>query len=162
MNWRSVTFVALNVGFFAWNICGAVTHAQVPATNREGVPFLNVNINPTGVPPVVDINPGGRLPRVAATVVQPVEISKLPDVRVLRSGCDDPNNFDTEVARNISGPLRVTFLSMPASTAMNLDSNGRTYRVPFNPANQMGSTIELHAGQQLQFDTDVMFSGCRP
>lgn len=161
MTWRSGLLVVANVALLAWIIRGAVTHAQqAPETDLSGVPFLKVNINPTPVAPVVNINPAGRPAQVE--VAGSVEVSRLPEVRTAPRGCENPNNFETAVGRSISGPIQVTFLNVPQQTAINLaDTNGRSYRVPFNPANQVGTTIQLKSGQRLDFDTDVMYSGCR-
>jgi hypothetical protein len=38
---------------------------QTPSpANADGTPFLKVNINPTDVPPIVNISPRGRTPEV--------------------------------------------------------------------------------------------------
>jgi hypothetical protein len=49
----------------------AVAHAQRPAEkDSEGVDYLRVNINPTNVPPMVNINPNGGIPRVDLKRIQ--------------------------------------------------------------------------------------------
>ena len=156
MTWRSTLFITANAALLVWNILGITTHAQrPPETNAEGAAYLRVNINPTPVPPVVNINPSGEAPRV--------EVSKMPDLRVEPSGCDNPANFDSGVGRTVSGPIKLTFLSMPQPASITFSDGGeRSYSVPFNPANQFGSAIQLKAGQRLDFGSDAMYSGCRP
>jgi hypothetical protein len=156
MNWRYTSFVAANAILLMWNIWGLTTHAQrPPETNEDGTAYLRVNINPTPVPPVVNINPSGQVPRV--------EVTRMPDLRVEPTGCESAANFDSGVGRAVSGPIRLTFLSMPQPASITFSSGGdRSYSVPFNPANQLGSAIQLRAGQRLEFSSDAMYSGCRP
>ena len=60
MTWRSATFITVNAALLTWNLWGATTHAQVPEKNEQGVPYLQVNINPAGAAPAVNVNPGGK------------------------------------------------------------------------------------------------------
>jgi hypothetical protein len=121
-----------------------------PQTNPDGVPFFNVNINPTNIPPMVNIDPYGVIPKV--------EVSQMPPVAIVPTGCDDRQNFQTDVGKAIAGPMVVTYLNIPPQTQVTLGPQ----RVMLSNTNQLGTAIYLRAGQQLNFDNDVMYSGCRP
>ena len=156
MTWRSSAFIAANAALFIGNMWVTTTHAQLPPdTSPDGVPYLKVNINPTPVPPLVNINPSGQVPLV--------EVSRMPEIKILPKACENPANFDSRVGRTVSGPISVTFLMVPQAVDMTfVDSSGTSHRIPFNPANQFGSAIDLKAGETLAFNSDVMYSGCRP
>jgi len=155
MTWRSIVFVTANAALFIGNMWVTTTHAQLPPESTpDGVPYLKVNINPTPVPPLVNINPSGFVPFV--------EVSRMPEIKIPPSACENPANFDSKVARTVSGPISVTFLMVPQAGDMTFVDSTGAHRIPFNPANQFGSAIDLRAGETLEFNFDVMYSGCRP
>lgn len=149
---RSVkVLLALNATLLVAFLLTRNVRAQLPPqTNSDGVPFFNVNINPTNVPPMVNINPYGAIPRV--------EVAQMPPLAIAPSGCADRQNFQTEVGRVIAGPLVITYLNAPAQTQASLG----TQRVTLSNTTQLATAIYLHSGQQLSFDNDVVYSGCRP
>jgi hypothetical protein len=125
--------------------------AQIPAqTNADGIPFFNVNINPTNTPPMVNVNPFGVIPKV--------EVTQMPPFLIPPSGCADHQNFETSVGRSISGPLVLTYLNLPAQTQTSLGNQS----VSMSNSAQLASAIYLPAGQRLSFNNDVLYSGCRP
>jgi hypothetical protein len=144
----------------------AVAHAQrAPETDANGVPYLKVNINPTNippmvninptnVPPVVNINPNGAIPRI--------DVSHLPEVHVAPAGCQSRNSFQTGVGQSIVGPLIVTYLHLPPQATVTLNDGRGSHAVNLGQAGQITTAIFLGANQALYFDSDVMYSGCRP
>jgi hypothetical protein len=134
----------------------AVGHAQrPPELDPTGAAFLRVNINPTDVPPMVNINPGGAVPVV--------DVMHMPDIRIAPSGCQNRQNFQTAVGRSVSGPLVITYLHLPPQqTTVSLNSGSGTSSMNFGQTGQIATAIYLQAGQRLDFSSDVMYSGCRP
>jgi hypothetical protein len=126
-----------------------------PQANADGVPFLAVNMNPTDVPPMVNINPNGAIPGV--------EVTRMPPMTIAPSGCSQQQNFLTEVGRSIAGPLVVTYLNAPSQTQVTV-TNTQTgnHRIVLANTTQLATAVYLRAGQQLNFDNDVIYSGCRP
>jgi hypothetical protein len=146
--------LTLNAVLLLVLLLGHNVRAQLPsATNPEGVPFLSVNINPTNVPPMVNINPYGAPPKVVVSEMPP-----LPPLAILPAGCTDRQNFQLEVNRTIVGPIVLTYLNAPPQTQATLGSQ----HVSFANSSQLATAMYLRAGQQLVFDKDVMYSGCRP
>lgn len=137
------------------SICMAVAYAQrPPETDATGAAYLRVNINPTNVPPMVNINPNQAVPRV--------EVSQMPELRVAPAGCDNRRNFQTGVGRSIAGPLMVTYLHLPAQTTATLaDANG-SHSMNLGSAGHITTAIFLQPNQRLDFDSEIMYSGCRP
>lgn len=133
----------------------AVAHAQhPPEVDSKGVAYLRVNINPTNVPPMVNINPNGAIPRV--------DVNQMPPVHIVPAGCQSRQNFQTSIGRSIVGPLVVTYLHLlPQTTATLNDGNG-SHSMNLSQAGQITTAIYLRANQGLYFDSDVMYSGCRP
>jgi len=121
-----------------------------PQVNADGVPFFNVNINPTNVPPMVNVNPYGAVPKV--------EVTQMPQLAIAPAGCADRENFQTAVGRTISGPLVITYLNVPDQTETSLGGQ----RVALSNTTQIATALYLRSGQQLSFDKDVIYSGCRP
>jgi hypothetical protein len=148
--------VVAAVAFLIAAIFIAVVHAQRPPDlDPTGAAYLRVNINPTDIPPMVNINPGGAVPAV--------DVTHLPDVRIAPTGCQNRQNFQTGVARSVSGPLVVTYLHLPPQqTTVSLTNGGDTRSMNFGQAAQITTAIYLQAGQRLDFSSDVMYSGCRP
>jgi hypothetical protein len=156
-------FIA-NAAVLAWNLWLAgnapvLTYAQrPPEVDREGVPFIKVNINPTSVPPAVNINPDGTVPRV--------EISPPPEIKLTPLGCENRSNFQTGITRSISGPLMLTYLSLtpPDQQATLVDEPGGTQRsVDLGGAGaQIATALYLASGQKLEFNSEILYSGCQP
>src|SRR5215469_14271779 len=122
----------------------AVAHAQrPPELDSTGAAYLRVNINPTNVPPMVNINPNGNIPRV--------DLSK--DVRIAPSGCQNRLNFQTGIGRSIAGPIMVTYLHLPPQTTVTLNDGSRSHSMNLSQAGQITTAIFLRAGQDLNFDT---------
>jgi len=148
--------VVANVVLLMWTVSEKSTFAQrPPELNDAGEAYLRVNINPTSVPPMVNVNPNGQIPRV--------EVTKIPEIVIPPAGCDNARNFETGVSRTVSGPIRLTFLNSPETGPITFVENGsRSYRVTLRTGIPLGSAIYLRSEQKLEFDSDVMYSGCRP
>src|SRR6516225_5826571 len=143
----------------------AVGHAQrAPELDATGAPYLRVNINPTNVPPVVNINPNGAAPAVNINpngAAPRVEVTRLPDIRVAPGGCQNRQNYLTGIGRSVAGPLMVTYLLLPPNGTVTLNDGGGAHSLNMNQAGQITAAIFLRAGQSLDFNSDVMYSGCR-
>ena len=151
--------LALNAVLLAWIVLGSTVSAQRPAaTNADGTPYLPVNINPTAIPPMVNANPNGEPLKV--DVVRMLDV-RVPDIRITPSGCDFRDNYQTAVARSINGPIVLTYLNVAPQSTATLAGQGESRRLTFTSAS-LASAIYLRAGQQLDFEADVMYSGCRP
>ena len=152
--------LVLNAALLAWSLLGTTGRAQrPPQTNPDGTPFLPVNINPTDIPPMVNINPYGEPARV--DVIRLPEI-RLPEIRVVPSGCDNRENFMTAVGRSIVGPIVVTYLNVgPQAPVTLVTAQAASQRITLSNT-QLATAIYLRPGQQMNFDADVMYSGCRP
>jgi hypothetical protein len=134
---------------------GSLVHAQRPPDfDSAGSPYLSVNINPTDVPPMVNINPNGAIPRM--------EITRMPEIRLPVSGCQNAQNFQTGIGRSISGPLMVTYLHLPQQTTATLADGSGTHSMNLGSAGHITTAIFLQSGQRLDFDSEIMYSGCRP
>jgi len=134
---------------------GTLVHAQRPPEfDSTGAAYLRVNINPTEVPPMVNINPNDTVPRM--------EITRMPEIRVLTSGCQNRQNFQTGIGRSISGPLMVTYLHLPQQTTATLADGGGSHSMNLGSAGHITTAIFLQANQRLDFDSEIMYSGCRP
>ena len=134
----------------------AIAHAQrPPELDSTGAAYLRVNINPTDIPPMVNINPNGQIPAV--------DVNRMPDIRIPSTGCQNGQNFQTAIGRSVSGPLVVTYLHLPAqTTTVTLNEAGGAHSINLGQSGQITTAIYLRAGQTLAFDSDVMYSGCRP
>ena len=139
-----------------WSHFRSSTLAQrPPELNADGAAYLRVNINPTSVPPMVNINPNGQVPRV--------EVARMPELTVRPVGCDSGTNYETGVEQRVSGPIKLTFLSVPQEGPITfVDSDGRSFRVTLGSTRPLESAIYLRSNQRLQFDSAVLYSGCRP
>jgi hypothetical protein len=146
----------VNAVFVIWSVFATTGRAQRPAPlTPDGVPFLMVNINPTDTPPMVNVNPYGNIPKV--------EVTQMPEIQIAPNGCEDRRNFQTSVGRSIAGPLVVTFLNAPADTVVSLtggEERSRSFKLTSSMS--VATAIYLETGQRLDFDSDVMYSGCRP
>jgi hypothetical protein len=128
-----------------------------PESNERGEPYLRVNINPTDVPPFVNINPFNQVPKV--------EVTHMPDMQIKSAapaGCADGRNFRTGISNSISGPLVLTYLNIPQQvTATLADLNG-SQSVKLEPAAQITTGIFLQPDQKMNFSSAVIYSGCQP
>lgn len=148
--------VVAAVAFLIAVVFIAVVHAQRPPDlDPTGAAYLRVNINPTDIPPMVNINPGGAVPAV--------DVMRMPDIKIAPAGCQNRQNFQTGVGRSVSGPLVVTYLHLPPQqTTVSLTNGSGSHSINFGQAAQVATAIYLQAGQRLDFSSDVMYSGCRP
>lgn len=134
---------------------GVRAHAQrPPELDGTGAAYLRVNINPTEIPPLVNINPYESVPKV--------EVARLPEIRIPESGCQDRRNFQTEIGRSISGPLVITYLHLPQQTIATLADGDGSHSMNLGAAGQITTAIYLQTNQRLDFDSEIMYSGCRP
>jgi|ERR1051326_6097996 hypothetical protein len=139
----------------AGSYLGTLVHAQLPPdTDSTGAAYLRVNINPTEIPPMVNINPYNVVPKVAVT--------EMPEIRVPASGCQNRQNFQTGIGRSISGPLMVTYLHLPTQTTATLSDGAGSHSMNLGTAGQITTAIFLQSNQRLEFDSEIMYSGCRP
>lgn len=146
--------LAINL-LFAGSYLGTLVHAQrPPELDDTGAAYLRVNINPTDVPPMVNVNPYGIVPRVAVT--------QMPDIRVPATGCQNRQNFQTGIGRSISGPLMITYLHLPQQTTATLADAAGSHSMNLGAAGQVTTAIFLQPDQRLEFDSEIMYSGCRP
>jgi len=133
----------------------AVAHAQrPPETDITGGAFMRVNINPTDIPPMVNINPYQTVPRV--------QVTDMPQIRIPATGCNSGRNFLTGIGRSVSGPLMIAYLHLPPQTTVTLNDAGGSHSMNLGSAGQITTAIFLQANQRLEFDSEVMYSGCRP
>ena len=122
-----------------------------PELNDRGEAYLRVNMNPTDVPPMVNINPFGNVPSV--------EVTRMPEIRVNTSGC---GNFRTGIGNSISGPLMISYLNIPGEAKVTLVGPNGNQSVSLGPDGQITTAIFLQAGQRLEFGSAIMYSGCQP
>lgn len=132
-----------------------LAHAQRPPEfNETGAAYMRVNINPTDVPPMVNINPHQTIPRVA--------ITEMPEIKVAATGCNRRQNYLTGIGRSIAGPLMITYLHLPEQTRVALADNAGSHSMNLEGAGQITTAIYLQTNQRLEFSNEVMYSGCRP
>ena len=127
-----------------------------PELNERGEAYLRVNINPTDAPPMVNINPFNQVPRV--------EVTRMPEIQIrpTASGCNDRQNFRTGIGSSISGPLMLTYVNIPQSVTVTLADPNGSQSIDLSSAGQITTAMFLQAGQRLDFDSAVMYSGCQP
>jgi len=139
----------------AGSYLGTLVHAQrPPELDSTGAAYLRANINPTDVPPMVNINPYDTVPKV--------EVTHMPEIRVPASGCQNRQNFQTGIGRSIAGPLMVTYLHLPPQTTATLADAAGSHSMNLGASGQVTTAIFLQTGQRLEFDSEIMYSGCRP
>src|SRR5213593_2829062 len=143
-------FVGANVVLLVLNLFTAVHAQRPPDATADGVAYLRVNINPTDVPPMVNINPNQYVPRV--------EVLRMPEVRLAASGCQNRQNFQTGVGRSIAGPLTVTYLHLPQQTVVTLNDANGSHSMNLGMAGQITTAIFLQTNQRLDFDSEIMYS----
>ena len=133
----------------------AAGHAQrPPELDDTGAAYLRVNINPTNVPPMVNINPNQGVPKV--------QVTEMPEIRVAPAGCENRRNFQTGVGRSIAGPLMITYLHLPEQTRVTLGDPSGSHSMNLGSAGQITTAIFLQSNQRLDFDSEIMYSGCKP
>jgi len=86
----------------------------------------------------------------------------MPEIRLRAAGCENRQNFRTGIGRSISGPLVVTYLNLPQQSIVTLADLNGSERLTLEPAGQLTTAIFLASGQRLEFDSDIMYSGCQP
>src|SRR5256885_1346629 len=146
--------LAANIILLAVNLM-SVAHAQrPPETDATGAAYLRVNINPTNVPPMVNINPNDTVPHM--------NVDRMPELRVTATGCQNRQNFRTGVGRSVAGPLMITYLHLPQQTTVTLGDTDGSHSMNLGPAGQITTAIYLQTNQRLEFDSEIMYSGCRP
>jgi hypothetical protein len=135
-------------------LIGLAYAQRPPETDETGAPYLRVNINPTNIPPMVNINPFQTVPRV--------QVTDLPEIRIPPTGCENRRNYQTGIGRSISGPMMVTYLHLPEQTRVTLDDAAGSHSINLGPAGQITTAIFLQPNQTLEFGAEIMYSGCRP
>ncbi len=143
-----------NSVFLLLVLMGLAYGQRPPETDETGAAYLRVNINPTNVPPMVNINPNQTVPRVRVT--------EMPEIRITPAGCENRRNYQTGIGRSISGPMMITYLHLPEQTRVTLGDSGGSHSMNLGPAGQITTAIFLQANQRLEFDSEIMYSGCRP
>jgi len=146
--------VKILLGAAAALVAGYVYAQRVPEFNEQGEPFLRVNINPTDVPPMVNINPYNLVPRVEVTRMPEIQFKTAP------TGCQDIQTFRTGISKSISGPLMITYLNFPQQAKVNISGPNGSQSVALNAGAQITTALFLQAGQRLDFDSAVLYSGC--
>lgn len=133
----------------------AIAHAQrPPELDSTGAAYLRVNINPTDIPPMININPNGDAPNV--------NVVRMPEIRIPSTGCQNEQNYQTGIGRSVSGPLVLTYLHLPPQTTVSLNEGSTSHSMNLGQTGQITTAIFLRSGQALNFSSDVMYSGCRP
>jgi hypothetical protein len=146
--------LSLNAALMVLLVIGLAHAQRPPETDETGAAYLRVNINPTNIPPMVNINPYQTVPRV--------QVTELPQLRVAPLGCNNRNNYQTGVGRSISGPMMVTYLHLPDQTRVTLGDAAGSHSMNLGTGGQITTAIFLQPNQSLEFDADIMYSGCRP
>jgi hypothetical protein len=132
-----------------------LAHAQrPPELDDTGAAYLRVNINPTNVPPMVNINPFDVVPRV--------QVTDMPQLRIASEGCAAGRNYQTGIGRSIGGPIMISYLHLPEQTRVTLSDPAGSHSMNLGNAGQITTAIFLQANQRLDFDSEIMYSGCRP
>src|SRR5438128_5544938 len=106
------SILAVNVLLLVLNLMGLAHAQRPPETDETGAAYLRVNINPTDVPPMVNINPNQYVPRV--------EVLRMPEVHLTAAGCQNRQNFQNGVGRSVSGPLMITYIHLHPHDAVTL------------------------------------------
>jgi hypothetical protein len=141
--------------FIAATCLASFVHAQrPPELDSNGAAYLRVNINPTDLPPMVNINPYDAVPKV--------EVTRMPEIRLVTSGCQARQNFQTGIGRSITGPLMITYLHLPEQTTVTLSDAAGSHSMNLGRAGQITTAIYLQSNQTIEFDAEIMYSGCTP
>src|SRR5262249_6130098 len=102
----------VNAVLWVWCVIARAYAQRPPETDETGAPYRRVNITPTNIPPMVNINPFQTVPRV--------QVTDLPEIRIPPTGCANRRNYQTGIGRSISGPMMVTYLHLPEQTRATL------------------------------------------
>jgi hypothetical protein len=148
------TWLVVNVILLGLVLMGLAYAQRPPEIDGTGAAYLRVNINPTDVPPMVNINPFDRVPRVRVT--------EMPEIRVAPIGCGNRRNYQTGIGRSISGPLMLTYLHLPEQTRVTLTGADGSHSLNLGQAGRITTAIFLQTNQRMEFDSEIMYSGCRP
>jgi hypothetical protein len=143
----------LSVVLLGFILIGLAYGQRPQEYDPTGAAYLRVNINPTDVPPMVNINPYQSVPRVRVT--------EMPEIRVPPTGCENRRNYLTGIGRSISGPVMITYLHLPEQTRVTLNGDG-SHSINLGSSGQIRTAIFLQANQRMDFDSEIMYSGCRP
>ncbi len=135
-------------------MAGLIYAQRPPETDATGAAYLRVNINPTDIPPMVNINPNQSVPSV--------QVTQMPDIRIMPTGCQNRANFQTAAAQTVSGPLMITYLNLPETVTATLSGPSGNQTVNLGRDGHLATAIFLQANQRLAFDAPVLYSGCRP
>jgi hypothetical protein len=135
-------------------LIGLAYAQRPPETDGTGAAYLRVNINPTDVPPMVNINPNQAVPRV--------RVAEMPELHVTPGGCENRRNYQTGIGRSIQGPIMITYLHLPEQTRVTLGEPGGSHSMNLGQAGRITTAIFLAANQRMDFDAEIMYSGCRP
>src|SRR4030095_6706347 len=104
--------LVVNIVVLALVLIGFAYAQRPPEYDATGGAYLRGHINPTEVPPMVNINPGQAVPRVRVT--------EMPEIRMTPRGCENRQSYQTGVGRSISGPVMITYLYLPEQTRVTL------------------------------------------
>jgi len=143
-----------NAVFLMLVLLGLAYAQRPPELDDTGAAYLRVNINPTNVPPMVNINPFDAVPRVRVT--------EIPEIKVAPTGCAERRNYQTGIGRSVSGPLMITYLHLPEQARVTLAGAGGSHSINLGTGGQITTAIYLEPNQRLEFDSEIMYSGCRP
>ena len=146
--------LAVNLLIAATCLAGLVHAQRPPELDGIGAAYLRVNINPTDVPPMVNINPYDAVPKV--------EVTRIPEIHIPTSGCQARQNFQTGIGRSVSGPLMITYLHLPEQTTVTLSDAAGSHSMNLGRAGQITTAIYLQSNQTIDFDSEIMYSGCKP
>src|SRR5215468_6231608 len=133
--------LALNIAVLALVVIGFAYAQRPPEYDAGGAAYLRVNINPTDIPPMVNINPNQAVPRVRVT--------EMPDLRIPPRGCANRQSYQTGIGRSISGPMMITYLYLPEQTRVTLDEPGGSHSMNLGLAGQITTAVFLQANQRL-------------
>jgi hypothetical protein len=143
-----------NAVFLLLVLMGLAYAQRPPEVDDTGAAYLRVNINPTNVPPMVNINPFEAVPRVRVT--------EIPEIKIAPSGCAARRSYQTGIGRAISGPLMITYLHLPEQTRVTLNGAGGSHSINLGTGERITTAMYLEPNQRLEFDSEIMYSGCRP
>jgi hypothetical protein len=146
--------LSVNVAFLVLVALSGAHAQRPPETDATGAAYLRVNINPTDLPPMVNINPNGTPARV--------QVTEMPDIRVAPGGCANRQSYQTGVGRSITGPIMITYLHLPEQTRVTLGDENGSHSMNLGQSGQITTAIFLQVNQTMEFDSDIMYSGCRP
>ena len=140
-----------------------LAYAQRPRdTDDTGAAYMRVNINPTDIPPMVNINPYQTVPRVQVTQMPAVQVTQMPEIRIPATGCENRRNYQTGIGQSVSGPMMITYLHLPEQTRVTLSDSSGNHSMDLGGAGQITTAIFLQPNQRLEFTAQIMYSGCRP